>query len=129
MPRKTHANHPDHTRTAASKPVPAAYSNDVPQAHHSPIQNPLDGTDHHGMILLHTLLCRTDGWLRVVPDGDGKLVWWKWKFTAGKHAGCYAMVRGEQDQHTESLRVLARKLRAIDEGSSRPTRDSYYDQG
>lgn len=90
---------------------------------------PLDGTDHHGMVLLATVLCRDDGWLRVVPDGDGKVVWWKWKFTAGHYAGHYVMVRGEQDQHTQSLKLLARKLRSVDHGESKPTRDSYYDQG
>lgn len=129
MPRKTHANHPDHTRTTASKQAPATQTIDAPQAHHSPIQNPLEGTDTHGMILLGTLLNRDDGWLRIVPDSNGKVVWWKWKFTAGKWSGRYVMVRAEQDQHTDAMHILCKKLRMVDTANLIPTRDSYYDQG
>lgn len=129
MPKPTHATHPDHTRTAASKKAPASQTDDATQSHRFPIVPPVEGSDHHGMVLLAALLDRRDGWLRVVPDGDGKVVWWKWKFTTGPYAGFYVMVRGEQDRHIESLSTMARKLNAVDVGSSKPTRDSYYDQG
>lgn len=129
MPKRTYANDPTHAPSASARAARAAQNDDVPQAHQSSIVDPMAGTDHHGMLLMATLLDRRDGWLRVVPDGDGKVVWWKWKFTTGPFAGHYAMVRGEQDQHTEAMQVLARKLRAIDHGTSKPTRDSYYDQG
>lgn len=78
---------------------------------------------------LHELLIRDDGWLRVVPDGDGKVVWWKWKFVRGNHAGCYCMVRGFAHQHEEAMLILCKKLAYVDAGYERPTRDSYYDQG
>lgn len=129
MPRKSHTTHPDHVRTSASKLAPATQTDDATQSHRFPIVDPLEGSDHHGMVLLATVLDRDDGWLRVVPDRDAPVVWWKWKFVHGPHAGGYVMVRGAQDQHIEALRVLARKLRSVDVGSLRPTKDTYYDQG
>lgn len=129
MPRKTHAQHPDHVRTTASVTPPPGQTDDATKSHHSHWQNPIDEALNTLPVLLASVLQRDDGWLRIVPDGDGKVIWWKWKFIHGKHAGHYVMVRGEQAQNVESLRVLARKLAQVDRGESRPTRDSYYDQG
>lgn len=129
MAKRSYSNDPTHGMSDATKAAIAKQNNDAAAAAPIPIQNPLEGTAHGGMILLATILDRRDGWLRIVPDGDGKVCWFKWKFTTGPWAGFYAMVRGERDQHGESLRVLARKLNDIDGGFSKPTRDSYYDQG
>lgn len=129
MPKPKHSTHPDHTRTSASKPVPADSTIDAPKAHHaSPYQTPMNEPTN-AYNALRDLLRRDDGWLRVAPDIDGKVVWWKWKITRGKWAGHYVMVRGFVDQQDEAMDVLNRKLANVDLGYDRPTRDSYYDQG
>lgn len=128
MPRKSQASHPDHVRTAASKPAQASLRDDAPQAHLFPSHTPLRPSTGITGADVSELLARDDGWLRVVPDEDGKTVWWKWKITRGKWAGFYVMCVGRQDQHAEAIAVMLHKLAKLDRGEDRPTKDSYYDQ-
>lgn len=127
MAKPTHAKHPDHTRTTASKPVPASKPIER-EAHHAE-PTLLDDSDPINALWLdmRDILLRTDGWLRVVPDENGKVVWYKWKFTRGTWQGHYVMVRGDQYQHGVSLRVLRGKLEHVDLGYARPTKDSYFE--
>lgn len=128
MPRKTQATHPDHVRSTPSRAAQATQTDDAPQAHLFPTHTPqrpslgLTGAD------VSELLLRDDGWLRIVPDTDGKTVWWKWKITRGKWAGYYVMCVGRVDQHPEAIAVMLHKLHQVDLGQARPSKDSYYDQ-
>lgn len=129
MPRKTHGTHPDHVRTAASQPAPAAQT-DEREAHHSPAA-PV-GQFPPGDRLwfdLRDILDREDGWLRIVPDHDQKVLWVKWKYTRGRWRGHYIMVRMGIYEHGLAASMLLRKLNDVDLGQARPTLDSYYDQG
>ena len=128
MPKARHSSSPDHVRTTGSQSPTGKPIDDAPKAHHStPQRMPLEGSEN-AYTALQELLRRDDGWLRIAPDSDGKVVWWKWKITKGKWAGHYAMVRGFVEQHEEALTVLNRKLANIDLGYDRPSRDTYYDQ-
>lgn len=129
MPRKTHAQHPDHVRSTPSRAAQAEESASVPKALHFPSSPPLRPSASLSGADVSELLNRDDGWLRIVPDEDGKTVWWKWKITRGKWQGHYVMCVGRQDQHSESIAVILHKLSKVDSGELRPTKDSYYDQG
>ncbi len=80
-----------------------------------------------GIAALQELLLRNDGWLRASPDGNGKVCYIKWKFTAGPHAGYYVMVVSAPWEWDSSLEVLLRKIREVYFGTRRPTKDSYFD--
>jgi len=129
MPRKTQAHHPDHVRTSASKPVQAPETNAAPQALLFPSSAPPRPSTGASGADVAELLIRTDGWLRVVPDGDGKTVWWKWKFTRGRWSGYYVMAVGRVDQHAEAIAVMLHKLDKVDTGQDRPIQDRYFEQG
>jgi len=128
MPRKTHATHPDHVRSTpsrAAQPDPKVEREAHLSAPHSVgDEDPINGL----WFDLRDLLLRDDGWLRIVPDGDQKTVWYKWKFTRGKWSNHYVMVRGEQYQHGLALSLLSKKLAGVDLGYDRPSQDRYYDQ-
>lgn len=72
---------------------------------------------------LMELLDRTDGWLRIVPDGEHKCVFFKWKFHRGPHAGHYVMSVVEWYQIAYGLQLIALKVAQVDEGSLKPTKD------
>lgn len=127
MPRKTHTQHPDHVRTPSSKPAQASETVVAPQAHLFPSHAPLRPSVGIVGADVSELLQRDDGWLRIVPDSDGKTVWWKWKFTRGKWSGFYVMAVGRQDQHAEAIAVMLHKLGKVDDGEDRPIQDRYYD--
>lgn len=76
--------------------------------------------------LLAPFLYRDDGWLRVTPKEDGETVYWKWKFTGGKHVNHYVMAVYPASQSAEALRRLAVKLHAVDCGIEAPVKDHYF---
>lgn len=78
-------------------------------------------------IIFRSLLQRTDGWLRCIPCGEGKVNYFKWKFTNGPHTGKYVMYVGEYDDWAGSISGLAQKLHDVDDGIRRPAYDTYYD--
>jgi hypothetical protein len=76
--------------------------------------------------LLLPFLLRDDGWLRVTPQNDGESVYWKWKYTGGKHANHYVMVVCPASQSGQALMMLAAKVDAVDCGEKAPVRDHYF---
>ena len=74
------------------------------------------------------ILCtRHDGWLRVVPDRDTELVFWKWKFTRGIWSGYYIMVRCMYWEEALAVQLLVDKLLEVDAGYRNPTPDRPYE--
>jgi hypothetical protein len=69
-------------------------------------------------------LCRDDGWLRAVPQDEGKAIFLKWKFTRGKFAGSYVMyVVTDMDIATGWI-GLAEKIARTYAGTHTPTPDT-----
>lgn len=75
---------------------------------------------------LFGLLTRDDGWLRISPKDDGATVYWKWKWTAGKHINHYVMAVYPASQSAEAVLMLAKKVNAVDTGVERPVKDHYF---
>lgn len=73
------------------------------------------------------LMARTDGWLRCIPAGEGKVNYFKWKFSSGEHKGKYVMYVGHGQDWTGSILGLAEKLAEVDAGVRRPALDTFYD--
>jgi len=73
------------------------------------------------------LLERTDGWLRGIPAGDGKLSYFKWKFNSGPHTGKYVMYVAHGFDWVDGICGLLEKLEAVDRGERRPALDTFYD--
>lgn len=73
------------------------------------------------------LMSRPDGWLRINPDEDGKIVWVKWKFTSGRWANHYVLYKGENYPSFADLLVgIHYKLVNVDMGQLRPSKDQYF---
>lgn len=104
-------------------------------SHVSPtlLPHPADATNYGAYLAANiasaftTLVHRDDGWLRVIPAGDGKQAYAKWKFTLGKHAGCYVMVTCSEYDVLDILMMLVHQLDKVDAGRHKPTVDKYYD--
>ena len=75
---------------------------------------------------LEGLLTRDDGWLRISPQNDGRSVYFKWKFTAGKYRDTYVMTVYPYHQCTEGLARLASKIDAVYRGEQTPVKDHYF---
>lgn len=73
------------------------------------------------------LMLRDDGWLRMVPHDHGKVSFWKWKFTAGPHAGHYVMWVADCDDWTGAVVGLVTKIMLVDRGELRPALDRPYE--
>lgn len=73
------------------------------------------------------LLARDDGWLRCVPAGEGKLSYFKWKFSSGQHKGKYVMYVAGPTGWTDGILGLAEKLAEVDDGVRKPAQDTFYD--
>lgn len=77
---------------------------------------------------LHYHLCalstRDDGYLRVIPDGAGKSVYWKWKFTRGQWIGHYVMSVVSWYDPALALLLLRQKIDAVEVGTKRPAKDT-----
>lgn len=75
---------------------------------------------------LMPFLLRDDGWLRIVPQEDGATVYYKWKWTGGKHVNHYVMTVYPASECAEALRRLATKVDAVDSGVEAPVKDHYF---
>lgn len=75
---------------------------------------------------LSELFVRDDGWLRIVPSGDGKGLFAKWKFTRGVWQGHYVMGVSEVYQWDVAVLQLLRKVREVDAGQRRAAKDTAY---
>lgn len=73
------------------------------------------------------LLLRTDGWLRVVPAGEGKLTYFKWKYSSGRHKGKYVMFVAAYTDWCGGLLGLFEKVEEVDLGTRAPAQDTFYD--
>jgi hypothetical protein len=69
---------------------------------------------------------RDDGWLRAIPDGEGKTAYLKWKFSRGKFAGCYVMAVVRPWDWADGFRMLEAKILTCYSGSRKPTPDRAY---
>ncbi len=75
---------------------------------------------------LSDLLMRDDGWLRAIPDGEGKTAYLKWKFTRGQFAGSYVMVVVQPWNWPDGFRMLETKILNCYAGIRKPTKDRDY---
>lgn len=87
-----------------------------------------DRTYAASLALQHFLL-RTDGWLRLIPAGEGKQSYYKWKFTAGQWRGYYVMYVATFADWCDGILGLEEKLADVDAGLRRPARDTYGGDG
>lgn len=72
------------------------------------------------------LLMRDDGWLRAIPDGEGKTAYLKWKFSRGRFAGHYVMVVIHPVDYRVGFTMLWDKIEDCYTGHRRPTKDRDY---
>lgn len=83
--------------------------------------------DTTALSALSILCSRYDGWLRVIPGGDGKNIFLKWKFSRGKHRNSYVWWTVVDMDILGGLWGLIGKLDLVDAGHLRPTPDTPYD--
>jgi len=103
---------------------------DVPEVPH-PALLPRDNFSARAAQLLDAadyLLHRDDGWLRVIPPRDGAPCYAKWKFTHGKHAGCYCMVAVPEWAATSAIWELTKVVHDVDHGRRKPTVDKFFER-
>lgn len=82
-------------------------------------------TEDYRAAVIH-LMCRTDGYLRCIPDGEQKQVYLKWKFTSGEHCGRYIMAVVSPWSIMEGHILLVDKLRRVYEGTYATSADKPY---
>lgn len=75
---------------------------------------------------LYALTARTDGWLRIVPDKNGIALHAKWKFTSSRWPNHYVYYRVDRGHWSEAILGLALKVESVDNGSLKPTFDTWY---
>lgn len=73
------------------------------------------------------LVCRNDGWLRIVPHDEGSIVYFKWKWSRGEFKGHYVMWLCSDFNYSLGLQGLLAKVESVDEGLDRPVKDRAYD--
>lgn len=111
------------TANELGKPTPQ-HSDDNPVGFH---QRQVQNHWEQCYVELTGILSRADGWLRIVPGSDAKLIYVKWKYTLGRHSGTYVMAVSALWRFDEAIRTLIRKLEEVDAGTRRPTVDRAYD--
>lgn len=72
------------------------------------------------------MLCRDDGWMRWTADGEGKVVYLKYKFTSSHWPNHYVMVSGPIGQVSTLVSILRDKINGVDVGTLKPTEDRYF---
>lgn len=75
---------------------------------------------------LLSLCTRGDGWLRIVPQDDGNVIYAKYKFTSARYPNHYVMYREEGLDFCTMFWGLLRKVEAVDAGLLKPTYDTPY---
>lgn len=75
---------------------------------------------------LYTLMAGHTGWIRIVPQDDGKTVFLKWKWLSRELANKYVMYVCKDYDYTMALRGLLLKVLAVERGLMKPVEDSYY---
>jgi hypothetical protein len=75
---------------------------------------------------LYRLASRTDGWIRIAPDGEGKAVYIKYKFTHGPFAGRYVMVLAQLEQMRWAFDLLEEKIEEVEQGVRSAIVDRFY---
>lgn len=76
---------------------------------------------------LDALLLRNDGWIRLIPAGEGKLSYYKYKYTTGPHKGKYVMYVAPYNSWAEGVLGLYEKVGEVDLGTRKPALDTFYD--
>lgn len=76
---------------------------------------------------LDALLLRSDGWLRLIPAGEGKLSYYKYKYATGPHRGKYVMYVAPYNNWVEGVLGLFEKVAEVDQGNRKPAMDTFYD--
>ncbi len=91
-----------------------------------PARDTADGTRREACTALSELFLRMDGWLRVVPAGDGKTLYFKWKFTRGEWSGYYVMFVSLVWEWDKGIAGLRDKCDEVDQDARRPVKDKWY---
>ncbi len=107
------------SRTISHPPVPGPAESALIAQQHLQSAEAVDALSY--------LLNRGDGWLRMTAPLDGKSVYLKYKYTSGKHRGCYVMAVATFDQLAWAACLLAHKTRQADTGEVLPSPDTFYD--
>lgn len=94
----------------------------------SRVQESEERTAHAGFAFA-TILLRTDGWLRVIPCGDGKQSYFKYKFNQGRWRNHYVMYVASYTDWSGGLVGLWEKVSEVDQGTRKPALDSYGGDG
>lgn len=68
-----------------------------------------------------------EGWLRIVSHEMGKTVYYKFKFSKGRHAGGYVFYRQDDLDPTRSLWGLLGKIEGVYAGTHKTTPDHAYE--
>lgn len=125
MPRKK-APHADATngRTGASEVASASNPSGIPSVSYV---SSLQARYEAAFDALRDLYIRDDGWLRVIPQDAGKIVYYKWKFTAGPWRNHYVMYRDDENNPAKAFAALESKVHDVDVGTRRPALDVPYD--
>jgi hypothetical protein len=69
------------------------------------------------------MLFRGDGWLRCTAPLDGRSMYVFFKFSIGRWAGHYVVVRVGRTQFERALQLLLQKISLVDSGQLSPSRD------
>lgn len=72
------------------------------------------------------MLTDDTGWMRISPAEGGKLVYLKWKWTAGPLSNRYVMAVGAPNEWPLLLDLLEEKKRAAEEGRGPSAADHYH---
>lgn len=68
-----------------------------------------------------------EGWVRIVSHEHGKTVYFKYKFSKGRHAGGYVFYRLDDADYDAALWGLLGKVEAVYAGTLRTTPDHAYE--
>lgn len=77
--------------------------------------------------VLHWFITRDDGYLRLIPDGEGKYIYLKFKYTRGRFIGHYAFVSGYPDDAAGLLWRLRAQIDSHYNDTVKPTLDRPYE--
>lgn len=96
----------------------------VPSVSGVPSSNQRKGT---ALEALQLIFADDAGWLRAVPQDDGSVIFFKWKWARGKFKNNYVMYRCDDYDISTALWGLLDKMEKVRVGILRPTPDTPYD--